>query len=569
MPRNSSTGVYARPVGTDAVPDTTIESTKYNNNVADVEQDLNAPRPIVAGGTGASDAATAMSNLGGELARQVITNYDSAPFQAGSFYSAAGATSAPSANAFTGICYSSSATNTDLFIEARDQTTSTLYVRQKIAGVWQGWSVPAGVSAGPAPPSSTLPNSLWWDSTRGKLFIYYKDVNSSQWVEAVAVPDIDANTFVEIAGDVMTGPLGLYGNAVSALQAVPKQQLDAVSVAAAPLDALAYSGMQINGSMEVSQELGTVGVALVSGVSKYALDGFNCVLVGASVTATASQIAIASLASFPYALNFQCTAVASLAGAGDVQAAIHPIEGYRWARMAFGNAAAQSVTIGFWIYPNVTGNLAVSLRNAPTINRSYVADVPVTAGVWQYKTVTIPGDVVGTWVTNNNVGANISFCFGAGSNFRTAANAWTAGNFIATPATSNLFSAIGANLITGVVVLPGIQVPTAARSPLIMRPYDQELLTCKRYYSKMVAGFRYSFVSGGSASGEYHLMWPVEMRAIPTIAFGTPAGIGNMVSGYPRILNSVTAIGGRYELSAAAFGDAFCLAHPITLDARL
>ncbi len=58
MPRDGSQ-IYHRPPGTDGIPDTTIESTKYNINVADVEQDLNLPRPIIAGGTGANNSRDA------------------------------------------------------------------------------------------------------------------------------------------------------------------------------------------------------------------------------------------------------------------------------------------------------------------------------------------------------------------------------------------------------------------------------------------------------------------------------------------------------------------------------
>jgi hypothetical protein len=56
---------------------------------------LNAPRPIVAGGTGATNAVSALNNLGGEARLQQVTNYDSQIWTPGSFYSAAGATSAP------------------------------------------------------------------------------------------------------------------------------------------------------------------------------------------------------------------------------------------------------------------------------------------------------------------------------------------------------------------------------------------------------------------------------------------------------------------------------------------
>jgi hypothetical protein len=63
MPRDGS-GIYTTPAGTTAVPDTTIESSKYNGNVADVAADLNAARPIIAGGTGANNAASACANIG-------------------------------------------------------------------------------------------------------------------------------------------------------------------------------------------------------------------------------------------------------------------------------------------------------------------------------------------------------------------------------------------------------------------------------------------------------------------------------------------------------------------------
>ena len=75
MPRNVS-GIYAIPPGTEGFPDTTIESEKYNDYIHDVEKDLNDPRPIVAGGTGANNADGALANLGGEKSSQTVTNYD-------------------------------------------------------------------------------------------------------------------------------------------------------------------------------------------------------------------------------------------------------------------------------------------------------------------------------------------------------------------------------------------------------------------------------------------------------------------------------------------------------------
>ena len=93
MPRDGS-NIYTQPFP-DVSPGTTVASTVYNGFTHDVAQDLNTPRPILAGGTGANNAADALNNLGGEMAKQVVTNYDSHVFQPGSFYSADTATASP------------------------------------------------------------------------------------------------------------------------------------------------------------------------------------------------------------------------------------------------------------------------------------------------------------------------------------------------------------------------------------------------------------------------------------------------------------------------------------------
>jgi len=62
MPRNTQ-NVYQAPPGTYGVSGQTISSVKYNAFVDDVVADLNAARPISAGGTGATNIAAARTNL--------------------------------------------------------------------------------------------------------------------------------------------------------------------------------------------------------------------------------------------------------------------------------------------------------------------------------------------------------------------------------------------------------------------------------------------------------------------------------------------------------------------------
>jgi len=133
--------VYSRPPGTDGIPNLTIESTKYNAYVGDVEQDLNTPRPIVAGGTGATTARDAMIALGGELANQVVTNYDSFPFVSGSFISDNAATASP----LDGYYFSGIATaynNSFTVLHAYEINTGEEFVRVKTTAGWGPWTGP-------------------------------------------------------------------------------------------------------------------------------------------------------------------------------------------------------------------------------------------------------------------------------------------------------------------------------------------------------------------------------------------------------------------------------------------
>lgn len=64
MPRNGS-GVYSLPAGsivTDGTDD--ILASQHNDPLQDLESDMNSARPVVAGGTGADNAADARANLG-------------------------------------------------------------------------------------------------------------------------------------------------------------------------------------------------------------------------------------------------------------------------------------------------------------------------------------------------------------------------------------------------------------------------------------------------------------------------------------------------------------------------
>lgn len=72
MPRTN--GVYKLPSGSKAIPNTTVRSAPYNAVLDDLASDANDPRPITAGGTGASNATKARENLGALAAADILAS---------------------------------------------------------------------------------------------------------------------------------------------------------------------------------------------------------------------------------------------------------------------------------------------------------------------------------------------------------------------------------------------------------------------------------------------------------------------------------------------------------------
>ena len=129
-------------------------------------------------------------------------------------------------------------------------------------------------------------------------------------------------------------------------------------IPAAGLDAYAYSGMQINGSMEVSQELGTDGTGTGT---KYALDGWK--LSRGGVPAVTARQAVSPIFGLTNILWIAVNTAQPTLTSSDYVSVHQPIEGYRVARLAFGTANAQPVTIGFWSAHHLTGIYSVGVQN--------------------------------------------------------------------------------------------------------------------------------------------------------------------------------------------------------------
>lgn len=305
------------------------------------------------------------------------------------------------------------------------------------------------------------------------------------------------------------------------------------AVSTPSMDAVIANNIALNGGMEVSQENGTTLTTVVSGTPKYSVDQFVATFVSTGVLKF-QQVAPPGTpafgAGFQNCLQLTATTAFGALAAGEYGALYQPIEGYRWAKLGFGNATnPQYVTIGFWVYATIAGTMTVSLRNSG-VNRAYLSNVTITAAqTWEYKTVTILADTSGTWSATTGIGAYLSFCFGSGSTFQGTNGAWQAANVFATSATTNFFVSLNNVVaITGVCVWPGTDAPTAARSPLAKRSFDEELTLCMRHWEKSY-GYTVAIATASERLGArfgvgvgtsqiISVQFAVPKRATPTIA---------------------------------------------------
>jgi hypothetical protein len=417
MPRDGS-GVYTQPFP-DVVAGTTIESAKYNGNVNDVEQDLNTPRPIVAGGTAANNAVDAAINLG---------------------------------------------------------------------------------------------------LVSGKTAIVYTDAEKTQ------------------------ARSNIY---------------------AAPLDALAYSGMQINGAFDVNQE---GDIATVN--QKHFCDGWKMFVSGAMVVGAAVGNAPGLVPGLPNLAALSVSTAAAALAAGDYVAIAQYIEGSRIARLGWGGANAQPITLAFWSSHFRTGLYSGTIRNGSS-GRSYpFTYTQVGNTVPQYNVITIPGDTAGTWAVDNTAGMIVTFAIATGANFTApSANNWLAGAYHAAPGQVNGVTSISDVFrLWGVVVLPGSEPPSAARSALITRPYDRELVTCQRYFFKCTAEPLGWAFTNNTPTGFVPFRPP--MRAAPTLMPGATFFVGSGSTGTPGT-TAVTPTGANIYNTAANWTVQIGIQLSASFDARL
>jgi hypothetical protein len=285
---------------------------------------------------------------------------------------------------------------------------------------------------------------------------------------------------------------------------------------------LSFKNRIINGDMVISQRNGTSSITptVTTFPWQYNVDRWFTAQTQASrISIQQNAGGVTPPPGFTNYVGITSLGTTSL-GASDVFLLQQRIEGFNTADFGWGTANAETVTLSFWVRSSLTGAFGGSFTNVAD-NRSYAFSYTINAAnTWEYKTITAPGDTTGTWQTTTAAGILVSFTCGIGSSLSGAANSWTAGLRLAPTGAVSLVGTSGATLyITGVQFEKG-----SVATSFDYLPYTTELQLCQRYFvrfggeasAEVVAP---SGMGAGTTSGQFFNLYPVRMRAIPTVAF--------------------------------------------------
>jgi hypothetical protein len=295
---------------------------------------------------------------------------------------------------------------------------------------------------------------------------------------------------------------------------------------AAPFDAMAFNGMQINGNFDVSQELGN-GFCVFSGaMAKFTVDCWQMQNNGAQ-GGNAYRFAD-PFAGYAASLNTYATVANAAPAASNYTILVQRLEGSRIVRLKWGTANAQPITIAFWVTSTRTGMFSGSIRQFDSAN-SYVFTYTVNvANTPEFKVITIPGPTIGTWQSGANIGFQIAFALLCGTQYATTPGGWVGGNWLGATGTTNLFADLtGGITITGVMILPGLDAPSAAQASLVSRPYEAEMEACLRQFQGPSSGGSMGYNGFTVAPTMVRVGIPFHsiMRVTPTLLSVSPGAI--------------------------------------------
>ncbi|MBA7464874.1 hypothetical protein ES703_06657 [subsurface metagenome] len=279
--------------------------------------------------------------------------------------------------------------------------------------------------------------------------------------------------------------------------------------ARANIDALKKNYI-INGAMMVSQENGTTAGTTTG---YYPVDQFAYNFQNTSGVISVVQVASVTPGGSPNRLRATVTTADASVGAADIVWIDQKIEGSRVADLRYGSGSGKAITIQFGVKAPAGTYCVIVLNSAQT--RSYVAEYVISGGEANtdvVKSVTIPADTTGTWLTDIGIGLWVRWGLMCGSSFQQAAGSWAATNVFGS---SSQFNFMGT--LSNVFELFDVGLHEGAAAPSFLVPdYPAELELCQRYWEWGGQGWSGRTLSGTDAQGTIIYR---EKRTAPTITW--------------------------------------------------
>ena len=279
---------------------------------------------------------------------------------------------------------------------------------------------------------------------------------------------------------------------------------------------LALRNRLVNGSMQINQR-GTTSFSIPSATGTYICDNWIAasVLGGGAITIS-NNSSVPGGTGLPNSNNCSTTSTRTL-GTSEYAVIQTGIEGYRMIDFLFGNSAAKTIALSFWVYGSATGTYGGSVMNALN-TRSYPFSYTLNSTfTWEQKTIVIPGDIAGTWNNAANLGMRISFLLAGGVNYLGAAGAWAANNLYGATGNASIMGAVSRQ-----IAFAGVQVEIGqSASSFDFKGYAQDLIDCQRTFFEIDPSvtsrhFQIPVAAATTTLATGSIRFPVQMRIAPT-----------------------------------------------------
>lgn len=358
----------------------------------------------------------------------------------------------------------------------------------------------ASVNVSDTAPAGGNEGDLWLDSTDGTLYVYYEDVDGSQWIQVQANSALGASIESRLGAlESQAIALGTYSPNYIINGAFEINQRNFTSTTSTGFGFDRWSGNIGGGGATYSAQIFTTGSAPVAGYESRNFARF--VTTGQTLSGTSTI------------LQQNIESVRTLSG--------------------------NTVTVSFWAKAG-SGSPKISVEfdqqfgtgGSPSSRvTTYAGQVTLSTSWTRYSVTTFIPSIAGKTIgTSNDDYLRLNFWVSAGSDFNARTNSLGI--------QSNTFDFWGVQLEQG---------STATSFRRSGNTIQEELANCQRYYYRMSAiGAFSTFGLGYAASTTQFRLYPqipVTLRALPVVesggAFGTRGAVGTVGVSSPTIDGSL------------------------------